>query len=373
VSLRELPDGEKEAKDSVAIWPVEYQVLKHGSLGERQGSPGGGSSVKDKVKILIADDEEIIRNLLTEYLTDEGFNVIAVPSGEKALEVFKNDPNHLVITDIRMGGMSGVQLLEEIKKVDSDAQIIMITSHASLDTAVATLRAGAYDYIFKPFEDLNQITEIVTRAMEKIELILKNRELVKDLEQSNLRLELSNLSMEESNEKLRELATQDGLTGLLNHRHFMDILDEELTRTTRYERVLCLIMLDVDNFKMYNDSQGHPAGDEVLKTLADIIKNRLRDVDRSARYGGEEFVILLPETDWKNGKIVAEDIRVQMESYPFKGRESQPLGKVTVSLGVAEFPADGSDTPSLLKKADEALYRAKNQGRNRVVCTTEGE
>jgi diguanylate cyclase (GGDEF)-like protein len=324
----------------------------------------GGSQVKEKIKILIVDDEEVIRELLTEHLTDEGFSVAAVPSGEAALEVFRADPDHLVITDIRMGGISGIELLAEIKKLDENALVIMITSHASLDSAVETLRAGAYDYIFKPFEDLNQVTEIVIRGMEKIELLHQNRQLVENLEQSNLR-------MEESNEALRELATRDGLTGLFNHRHFKEVLEMELTRAARYERPLCLIMMDVDHFKIYNDTHGHPAGDEVLKILADIIKNRLRDVDRSARYGGEEFVALLPETDWKSGITVAEDIRAQMENYPFKGKESQPLGKVTVSFGVAEFPTDCGDAASLIEKADEALYQAKSEGRNRVVCTSE--
>ena len=315
--------------------------------------------MKDRIKILIADDEEIIRDLLTEHLTDEGFRVVAVPSGEEALEIFRVDSNHLVITDIRMGKMSGVQLLEAIKKIDSDAQVIMITSHASLDTAVATLRAGAYDYIFKPFEDLDQVTEVVRRAMDKIRLIHQNRQLIENLEQNNLMMELAN-------ETLMELAVRDGLTGLFNFRHFRHVLSEELARAARYERKMCLIMLDVDNFKLYNDTHGHPAGDEVLKTLANILNKRLRDVDRSARYGGEEFLVLLPETDLEKGRTVAEDLRVQMENYPFHGRESQPQGCVTISLGVAEFPHDGSDVDSLIKKADEALYRAKNGGRNRV-------
>jgi PleD family two-component response regulator len=211
-------------------------------------------TVKKNTKILIADDEEIIRNLLTEHLTDEGYNVLAVSSGEEALEIFRRDPDCLVITDIRMGGMSGVQLLEEIKKLDLDAQVIIITSHASLDSAVATLRAGAYDYIFKPFEDLDQVTEVVRRAMDKIDLIRQNRILVENLEQSNLMMELAN-------ETLMELAVRDGLTGLFNLRHFRHILNEELSRAERYSRQLCLVMLDVDHFKNYNDTHGHPAGD----------------------------------------------------------------------------------------------------------------
>ena len=322
--------------------------------------------MKERIKILIVDDEEIIRTLLVEHLSDEGFTTVAVPSGEAALEVFRDDPNHLVVTDIRMGGMSGVQLLEEVKKLDDEALVIIITSHASLDTAVATLRAGAYDYIFKPFEDLDLVTKVINRAMDKIALIHDNRKLVEDLEQSNL-------MMEQSNEALRELATRDGLTGLFNLRHFKDILKNELARTARFERPLCLIMLDVDQFKNYNDTHGHPAGDVVLKTLGDIITTRLRVVDTSARYGGEEFVLLFPETDREGGRMVAEEIRTHVENYPFEGRETQRLGKITVSLGVAEFPVDGSDADSLIKKADEALYRAKSKGRNRVVCTSEAD
>ncbi|MCK5351844.1 diguanylate cyclase, partial [bacterium] len=307
------------------------------------------------MKVLIADDEEIIRDMLAEHLTDEGFSVVAVPSGEAALEVFRGDPNHMVITDIRMGGMTGIQLLEEVKKLDEDALVVIITSHASLDNALATLKAGAYDYIFKPFQDLDTITEVVNRGMEKIALISANRLLVEDLEQTSQKIE-------QSNEKLKELAIRDGLTGLFNHRHFKEVLDRELARAVRYERTLSLIMLDVDNFKDYNDTHGHPAGDEVLKTLADIISTRLRVVDCPARYGGEEFAVLLPETDLDGGKTVADDIRAQVESFPFTGRESQPLGKVTVSLGVAEFNPDIAELPPLLERADEALYRAKNEG-----------
>jgi len=316
--------------------------------------------VREKIKVLIADDEEIIREMLAEHLTDEGYSVTAVPSGEAALDIFREDHEHLVITDIRMGGMSGIQLLEEIRKLDPDALVIIITSHASLDSAVETMRAGAYDYIFKPFEDLDQITQVVMRAMDKISLVNENRALMEDLEQSNVR-------MEQSNEALRELATRDGLTGIFNHRHFKEVLEREMTRAVRYQRPLCMIMVDVDHFKNYNDSHGHPAGDYVLKILAEIIVARLRDVDSCARYGGEEFAVLLPETNLKSGKEVCEDIRGLVENYPFEGRETQPLGKVTISLGVAEFPADCDNSVSLVKKADEAMYRAKNDGRNRTV------
>jgi diguanylate cyclase (GGDEF)-like protein len=324
----------------------------------------GGRGVKDKIKIMVVDDELIIREMLKEHLTEEGYTVTTVSSGEDALEIFKDDPDYMVITDIRMGGMSGVQLLEEVRKLDSEAVVIIITSHASLDSAVETMRAGAYDYIFKPFEDLDQITQIVMRAMDKIELLHENRVLMENLAQNNLR-------MEQSNETLRELATRDGLTGLFNHRHFKEVLDRELTRAGRYQRPLCLIMVDVDHFKDYNDTHGHPAGDYVLKTLAQTITFRLRDVDTCARYGGEEFAILLPETALASGRVVSEEIRTQVEGHDFEGRETQPLGKITISLGIAEFPANSDDAASLIKKADEALYRAKHEGRNLTVSADE--
>lgn len=319
--------------------------------------------MKEDVGILIVDDEQIIRDLLVEHLTDEGFKASAVPSGEEALEVFKDNRDLLVITDIRMEGMSGIELLEKIREIDEEAVVIIITSHAALDSAVSALKAGAYDYIYKPFEDLDQITGVVSRAMEKISLSRQNKQLIKNLEQANLELEVSK-------EVFRDMAIRDGLTGLFNHREFGHILDKELARADRYTRPLCLIMLDVDHFKIYNDTNGHPEGDILLKALAEILLDRLRDVDTAARYGGEEFALMLPETDREKGRIVAEDIRNCVENNPFKGRESQPLGKVTVSLGVAEFPGDGADSKSLIKKADEALYRAKNAGRNLVICSS---
>ena len=132
-----------------------------------------------------------------------------------------------------------------------------------------------------------------------------------------------------------------------------------------------MLMLDVDHFKDYNDTHGHPAGDKVLKIMSDIITTRLRDVDISARYGGEEFAILLPETDRSAGKMLAEEIRSQVEEYPFDNQDTQPLGTVSISIGVAEFPGDSGGASSLIQKADDALYRAKSKGRNRVVTAVE--
>jgi two-component system cell cycle response regulator len=322
--------------------------------------------MKDKIKIMVVDDEQIIRDMLSEHLTDEGYRVVAVPSGEAALEIFKNDPDHLLLADIRMPGMSGIELLEEVRKLDPDAMVIIITSHASLESAVATMRAGAYDYIYKPFEDLDQISHVVARAMDKIGLLHKRRDLVQGIEQVGQ-------VIDQASRESEELTIHDELTGLFNHRYLEQMLAKEVSRARRYDRLLSLIALDVDYFEKYNAAQGRSAGDAVLRTMVDIMHTRLRLADMPTRYTGEKFVIVLPETDWKRAKTVADDIRAQVEHYPFEGREAQPLGKVTVSLGVVEFRTDADDAHTLLKKAIDALAMAKKEGPNQVVCISESD
>jgi diguanylate cyclase (GGDEF)-like protein len=311
------------------------------------------------IRILVVDDEESIRNILSQILTDAGHEVTAAGSGEEALEIFRKEHFPLVISDIRLGGMDGIDLLTEVKRLDPDVQVLMITSYASMETAIMALRTGAYDYLIKPFEDLDLITAAVDRAIEKIRFIIENEVLVENLKRNKEELE-------RLNEVLREMAIRDGLTGLYNHRFFYEALWKEIDRSTRHGHVFSLIFIDVDFFKRYNDTYGHPEGDKVLRDLAEIFKKRLRKTDLIARYGGEEFVMLLPETHRDIARRVAEEIRKRVEEHPFEGEEVQPLGKVTVSMGLAVFPGDGSDGDSLIKSADAALYEAKHSGRNRV-------
>jgi len=138
-------------------------------------------------------------------------------------------------------------------------------------------------------------------------------------------------------------------------------------RAERYHRLLSLIIFDIDHFKKYNDANGHPAGNEVLKKIAEILKAEAREVDIVARYGGEEMVIILPETSRKRAAELADRIREKVSSATFAKMESQPLKKVTLSAGVATYPVDAANEESLIKKADSSLYVAKSQGRNQVV------
>ncbi len=167
-------------------------------------------------------------------------------------------------------------------------------------------------------------------------------------------------------ERTRQMAITDLLTGLHNFGYFRDRLKEERARADRYQRLLSLIILDLDHFKIYNDANGHPAGNDVLRRTAAILKEETRETDLTARYGGEEMVILLPEANRKTAWELAERIRRRMEAEKFADMKSQPLGRVTLSAGVATYPVDAANEDELVARADASLYKAKNGGRNRV-------
>lgn len=176
--------------------------------------------------------------------------------------------------------------------------------------------------------------------------------------------------LEKANSRLQELAAMDELTGLGNRRTFQTALKQEFRRSQRDFSRFALLMLDVDHFKHYNDTHGHPAGDAVLAKIGEIIRNRLRVTDIPCRYGGEEFTAILITTDRTDAAEIAESIRARVEEEDFFGESRQPLGRLTVSIGVAVFPDDANDPERLVDAADIAMYAAKDLGRNRVQVFT---
>lgn len=174
--------------------------------------------------------------------------------------------------------------------------------------------------------------------------------------------------MADSLARLEKEAITDGLTGLFNHRHFYSRLEFEVNRATRANSPVSVLILDVDNFKRYNDRYGHPRGDEVLRKCAAAIRDTVRGVDIAARYGGEEFAVILTETDKKGAMVVAENIRRAIEEQRFRDEEGDTTHNVTVSIGVSSYPADTMEIKDLIKKADDALYTAKKEGKNRVCA-----
>lgn len=168
-------------------------------------------------------------------------------------------------------------------------------------------------------------------------------------------------------EKIKLLSVTDGLTGLYNHRYFMDAISGEIRRAVRYDKSLCIVMIDIDYFKHYNDTNGHPGGDKVLKKVAEILSSLTRDTDIVARYGGEEFILLLTETTKEGGTEFAQRLCRTVEEEHFENEEAQPNGKLTISVGVSSCRTDSTNPKELIDLADKSLYKAKNGGRNRVV------
>jgi diguanylate cyclase (GGDEF)-like protein len=319
------------------------------------------------MNILVVDDELAIRSLVGELLTDEGHVVTLAEDGEDALQKFKKEWHEIIFSDIRMPNMTGIELLGEVKKIHELTQFIIMTSHASVDNSIAALKKGAFDYILKPFDDLEVVVDAANRAIANLSAIREQQYLLNTLSRQNE--ELGTL-----NKKFRELAIRDGLTGLFNHRHGEDRLVDEVDRSRKFQRNLSLLFIDLDHFKFFNDKHGHLAGDEVLHSLGKLMSGATRDSDTLARWGGEEFIIIAPETDEQQACQLAETIRRKVAEYAFPHADQQPLGYLSLSIGVATM-SDGIDNAEeLLRLADKAVYRAKESGRNRTVfCRSDQE
>ncbi|MEA3417065.1 MAG: diguanylate cyclase [Thermodesulfobacteriota bacterium] len=292
--------------------------------------------------ILIVDDDAAIREAMHEFIELAGFSVFTASSGEEALELLKPNNISVVITDMMMPGMNGLELTGLIKK-NYDTDVIIMTGYSDKYSYEQAISKGASDIIFKPMH----FKELLLR----LKRVLKERQLKK--ERSTM---LKNLE---------ELAITDELTQLYNSRHFFKQLDMEVYRSKRYEHPLSLLFLDVDRFKKYNDAYGHLQGDKVLIRLSRIIKSCLRTMDSAYRYGGEEFTVILPETQGKEALIVAARIKALMEAEKFTP-EPGKIVKVTISIGVTEYCPDES-VSNFVERADKAMYIAKQEGRNRVA------
>lgn len=212
-----------------------------------------------------------------------------------------------------------------------------------------------YDYLI-----VGSITAFFVSIIVAAILVLLIKELRKNERTQN-----------ELNRRLFDLSIRDDLTDVYNRRHFYEKLEEEIKRSERYGTVLSLIMLDIDYFKNYNDTHGHQAGDSVLRDVALLLRNNVREQDLIARYGGEEFAIILPETGKQVAGKLAERIRGCLSAQAFHFKETLPSGKLTISLGVATFPEDAKSLNDLVETADQALYKAKEKGRNRVALVGE--
>ena len=297
-------------------------------------------------------------------------------SQENSAIAYANTNGRQVIGTYKPVPLAGWAVVSEIPEDDAFAQVRGFRNAALLVVAILLILAliSAYRFgalIVRPLDRLTLGAAEVAAGDLKVDLpeagggevgVLTGvfNEMVDRLREGRAELDAINETLRAKNEELEKLSITDGLTGLANHRFLMQRLNEEAIRSARSERPFSVLMADVDHFKEYNDSFGHPAGDEVLKRVASLLRECTRTVDCVGRYGGEEFAVIMPDTDNDGAMVVAERIRARVAEEEFPGRG------ITVSVGVAEFPSDADSAAGTVDIADQALYQAKRAGRDRV-------
>lgn len=298
-------------------------------------------------RVLIVDDEAINLDMLGRRLSTRGYQVSTARNAAEALNAIASEHPELILLDVNMPEISGLQFLETLKS-DVGTQsipVILVSALSDTETIVRGLQRGASDYVTKPIN--------LPVLLARLETQLKVASLVNQLENQK--------------EILARLALYDDLTGVYNRRSLFEALEVDLGRSQRYQHELSVLMMDLDFFKQVNDEHGHAAGDEVLRQFAERISRSLRSTDAFFRYGGEEFCAVLPETNHSQALRVAENMRIIVSSRPFTF-DGVNLN-TTVSIGLATFvPSEIISAAELLDRADKALYEAKNAGRNRVCC-----
>ncbi|MBI5179375.1 MAG: diguanylate cyclase [Nitrospinae bacterium] len=293
-------------------------------------------SVMNNSRILVVEDSPQMLNLIRTILLRSGFEVVTAMNGKEGLDAVRMHDVDLIISDIMMPEMDGFQFCSEVRKNSRSDNIpfIFLSAKGGMQDKLSGFEGGADDYITKPF-DPNEL-------MMRVTAILKRT--------SRYRLE----------------AYTDSLTGLSNRRYFDKKLAEVVSLSHRYKKNFGLAIFDIDFFKDFNDKFGHLVGDQVLIHLGRFLKDHLRDSDFSARYGGEEFVVILPDTSKETSMMLMNRMREAVQDKPLihDGKEY----RITVSVGVAEYPTDGDTARELIKCADDALYESKTSGRNCVTA-----
>lgn len=292
------------------------------------------------MKILVVEDEPVTRMLISSSVESWGYEVSQVELAEEALTFLAHhDDFYIILTDWSLPRMSGLEMVQQIKhQFDEPKYIIMLTNKSNEEDLVEAMEAGVDDYVTKPFRP----GELRVRLRAGYRIV-------------------------EQTQKLKFLANFDELTGIWNRRMLVSQMRSEWQRHLREELTCSVLMLDIDHFKLVNDTYGHGAGDVALTIFSEVLQKNVRPYDLVGRFGGEEFVVLLPNTSKSEAKVVAERVRGEVESTIIHYKDDCSFN-ITVSIGVAEQEIADKDIQDVVGKADSALYFAKKEGRNQSVC-----
>lgn len=311
-----------------------------------------------ELKVMLVEDSKVTMKALCKYLNRMGVdNPLTAVTGMEAIALFRKHRPDIVLLDAILPDIDGFDIAKKFRsmeKGDEWTAIIFLTSMDKDEDVARGIEVGGDDYLLKPISEV--VLKAKINAMRR--LVEMQRALVDVTQELNV-----------ANKELQRLSTTDGLTGIANRRLFDELSAREWRRCERMKKPMALVMVDVDHFKKYNDTYGHQGGDECLKAVAaQVARAAPRASDLAARYGGEEFVLVLGDTTVDGAKWVANNIRQHVADLNMPHSASN-IGHVSVSCGVASLlPLEGMSFDILLKVADEALYKAKEQGRNTVVC-----
>jgi len=308
------------------------------------------------MKILVVDDSPTIRAALRALLERMGHTVVEANDGKQALQMYRQDRPGLVLIDVVMPIMDGYESAQHMRETKADewVPIIFLSSKEADQDLDRAIEAGGDDYLVKPVSFV--VLNAKIRALQRLESMrTKQLEMSRDLASANRELE--------------KLSRQDGLTGIANRRYFDSYLVTEVRRGARERQPLSLVLSDVDHFKAFNDCYGHQAGDDCLRRVAAALSSAgRRPADLAARYGGEEFAMVLPGTALEGAVDVAQAVSRVIESLGIPHARSAVNAKVTLSQGIVSLtPEKETSSEDLIQRADQALYLAKQQGRNRYV------
>ncbi len=320
-------------------------------------------------RILLVEDDPDQQGLIAEtlgmYFHDpDGDRIRAVGTAAQCRQL-NLDAFDVILLDYNLPDSTGLELLDYIGS-HADVPVIFVTGENVIETATQAIKRGAQDYMVKLGDYLFAIPVVIEKNIRQHQVRKENDRLQVELRASVEQVRLKNLQLEESLAKLEHMAATDYLTGLANRRHFAELLEGYFSEAKRYDFDLTCVMIDLDNYKILNDTLGHQMGDTILVAIARVIKSSLRASDRAARYGGDEFVLLLPHTSLELGLSVAE--RISQEASAISLKYLNLSTPVTMSMGVSNLSRHHpASAEALIAMADRALYAAKAAGRNRIM------